>query len=422
MYRSSIFSILTFVTKYLSYTKTEDSLFRDEYILGEEFREMYSGKISGKFVKPKIPLVKIVFDKKMEKAAVDAFRNERFVLGESVYKFEEEFAKYCGVDYAVSTNSGTAALHLALVALDVTSMHQVVTSPVSFIATANAIIHAGATPIFADVESKMGTLDSEEFRRKITSKTKAVIPVHLYGCPADMDAIVEIAHKNGLSVVEDACQAHGALYKKRSVGSIGDVACFSFYSSKNLTVAGDGGMLVTNDPGIAKRVAKLRDCGRMSKYTHDMIGYTFRLNTVNAAVGRVMLRRLDELNNNRRKSAAMYDSLLSDIEGLTLPKTETSEFEPVYHLYVIRSQHRDSLKRWLEGKGIECGIHYPLPIHLQPIYKKLYGFRGGEYPEGEELCRTCLSIPMHPYLTVDEINYVSIKIRDFFLRNRIQED
>ena len=226
----------------------------------EQFRAKSNVKISRKNVKSKIPLVKIVFDKEMEKAAVDAFRNERFVLGESVYKFEEEFAKYCGVDYAVSTNSGTAALHLALVALDVTSVHEVVTSPVSFIATANAIIHAGASPIFADVESKTGTLDSEKFRRKITSKTKAVIPVHLYGCPSDMDDIVEIAHKNGLFVIEDACQAHGAIYKKRRVGSLGDVACFSFYSSKNLTVAGDGGMLVTNDLGVATKVAKLRDC------------------------------------------------------------------------------------------------------------------------------------------------------------------
>lgn len=364
--------------------------------------------------KAKIPLAKPVFNKEMEKAAVNALLNERFVLGESVFKFEEEFARYCGVNYGVSTSSGTAALHLALVALGVKRGHLVVTSPASFVATANVVVHAGATPIFADIELQTYNLDFEELRQKVTSKTKAVIPVHLYGFPSDMDAIVETARRHGICVIEDACQAHGAVYKGRKAGSLGDVACFSFYSSKNLTVAGDGGVLVTDDEKVAEKVAKMRDCGRVSKYVHDMIGYTSRLNTVNAAIGRVQLKHLDEWNEKRRKNAALYDRLLSDLDEVVLPPSGGSEVEPVYHLYVIRLKHRDKLKKWLEENGVGCGIHYVLPIHLQPIYKELYEFHGGEYPKSERLCRTCLSIPMHPFLIMDEIKYVSEKIHEFF--------
>ena len=361
-----------------------------------------------------IPLAKPVFDEEMKKAAIDALQNEMFVMGESVFKFEEEFAQYCKVDYGVSTNSGTAALYLALVALGVKRGHQVVTSPASFIATANAVIHAGATPVFADVELQRYNLDFKQLKQKITSETKAVIPVHLYGYPSDMDDIVETARRHGMCVIEDACQAHGAVYKGGRVGSLGDVACFSFYSSKNLTVAGDGGMLVTDDKEVAENVAKMRDCGRVAKYVHDVIGYTSRLNTVNAAVGRVQLKHLDEWNEKRRKNAALYDRFLSDLDELILPPGGGSEVEPVYHLYVLRLKHRNKLKEWLEENGVGCGIHYVLPIHLQPIYKKLYGFSGGEYPKSEELCRTCLSIPMYPHLTLDNIRYVSEKIHEFF--------
>ncbi len=365
----------------------------------------------------KISLLSPVFDDEMKEAAVNALFSERFVMGESVAKFEEEFARYCGADYAISTSSGTTALHLALIALGIKDGDLVVTSPASFIATANAIFHANATPVFADIDLPTCNLDFEALKQKITSKTKAVIPVHLYGYPSNMDAIVETAKQNGLFVIEDACQAHGAVYKGRRVGSLGDVGCFSFYPSKNLTVAGDGGMLVTDDKEVAEKVAKLRNCGRASKYVHDVIGYTSRLNTVNAAVGRVQLKHLDEWNEKRRKNASLYDHFLSDLDELVLPPGRGSDVEPVYHLYVIRLKHRDKLKNWLEENGIECGIHYMLPIHLQPIYKDLYGFSGGEYPKSEELCRTCLSIPMHPHLTLDEIKFVSEKIHEFFEKN-----
>jgi len=373
-----------------------------------------------KVSKMKVFLASPIFNDEMKKAAIDALCSERFVLGESVFKFEEDFARYCKMDYGVSTNSGTAALHLALVALGVKRGHRVVTSPASFVATANAVVHAGATPVFADVELQTYNLDFEQLRQKITSETKAVIPVHLYGYPSDMDAIVETARRHGLCVIEDACQAHGAVYKGRRVGSLGDVACFSFYPSKNLTVAGDGGMLVTDDEEVAEKVAKMRDCGRVTKYVHDVIGYTSRLNTVNAAVGRVQLKHLDEWNEKRRKNAALYDRFLSDLDELVLPPSVGSEVEPVYHLYVIRLKHRNKLKKWLEENGVGCGIHYVLPIHLQPIYKQLYGFSGGEYPKSEELCRTCLSIPMHLHLTLDKIRYVSEKIHEFF-ENKIYE-
>jgi len=371
-------------------------------------------KVVKDFREAKIPLAKPVFNKEMEKAAVDALLNERFVLGESVYKFEEDFAKYCGVDYAVSTNSGTDALQIALAALEVTKGQQVITSPASFIASSNVVLHVGATPIFADIELETYTIDPEQVKRAISGKTRAVIPVHLYGYPADIDSINGMADKHGLYVIEDACQAHGCFYRGRNVGSLGDVACFSFYSSKNMTVAGDGGILVTNDGKVANKAAKLRDCGRKSKYVHDLVGYTARLNTVNAAIGRVQLKHLDEWNEKRRKNAQIYDRLLSDLDELILPPKGDRETRPVYYLYVIRTRHRDSLKVWLESDGIQCGIHYTLPIHLQPVYRKMYGFEEGMYPRSEELCRTCLSIPMYPDLAVSEIDFVSKKIHEFF--------
>lgn len=361
-----------------------------------------------------IPLAKPVFTKEMEKAAVNAFWNEHFVLGESVFKFEEEFARYCGVDYAVSMSSGTDALYIALVALGVSHQDQVVTTPASFVATSNVILHANAVPKFADIELTTYTIDPRKVLRVVNNKTRAIIPVHIYGYPADMDSINEISNKKGLYVVEDACQAHGALYKNRKVGSLGDVACFSFYPSKNMTVAGDGGMLVTNDERLATVAAKLRDCGRKSKYVHDMIGYTARLNTVNAAVGRVQLRYLDEWNEKRRRNAETYDRLLSDVPELILPPEGDEETRPVYHLYTVRTKKREELKTWLESNGIQCGVNYTLPIHLQPVYRELFGFKKGMLPRSEELCETCLSIPMYPELAGREIRQVSGKIHEFF--------
>jgi perosamine synthetase len=362
----------------------------------------------------RIPLAKPIFDKEMEKAAVEALCSEKFVLGESVFKFEEEFAKYCGVDYAVSTSSGTNALQIALIAAGLSAGQRVVTSPASFIASANAIIHANDRPVFSDIDLGTYTLDPELLNKLGGIKPKAVIPVHLYGYPADMDSINLVAEKRGLFVIEDACQAHGAIYKGRKTGSLGDVGCFSFYPSKNMTVGGDGGMITTNDSKLARTASKLRDCGRKSQYVHDMVGYTARLNTVNAAIGRVQLRRLDAWNEQRRKIADLYNRLLSDVDGIVLPPRSEGAVSPVYHLYVIRTRCRDRLKTWLEGNGIMCGVHYVLPIHLQPVYRKMFGFKKGMYPRSEELCKTCLSLPIYPELSTDEVLFVSRKIHDFF--------
>ena len=358
--------------------------------------------------------MKPVLNDEMIKAAVRVLENERYVLGESVYKFEEDFAKYFNAKYAISTNSGTAALHLSLLALGIRRSEQVITTPFSFIATSNAILHVGAIPIFADIDLKTYNIDPNRIRRKITRRTKAIIPVHLYGYPADMDRIMEVAEKHGVKVLEDACQAHGAEYKGSKVGNIGDVGCFSFYPSKNMTVCGDGGMVLTNNEEIAELVRKLRDCGRKTKYRHDIVGYTMRLNTINAAIGRVQLERLDVWNEKRRENAALYNKLLSDIEEVVLPPAGNSYVKPVYHLYVIRAEKRDKLRKWLEDNGIQCGIHYPLPIHLQPIYQQLFKFKGGEYPYSELGSRTCLSIPMYPDLSTEEIRYVSEKIHEFY--------
>jgi len=362
----------------------------------------------------KIPLVSPVFDDEMKKAAVVALCSEHFILGESVFKFEEEFARYCGVDYAVSTSSGTSALHFSLLALGVKRGDYVITTPASFVATANVALHVNAVPAFADIDIETYNIDHELLETKVTDKTRAVIPVHLYGFPADMNSILEISRVHGIAVVEDACQAHGAEYYGRKAGSIGDVGCFSFYSTKNMTVCGDGGMVVTDDEKIAKIVAKLRDCGRDSHYGHDIVGFTSRLNTVNAAIGRVQLRSLERWNERRRAIAKMYDSLLSDLDEVVLPPDERSVVKPVYHLYVIRTRFRDELKAWLEQNGIQCGIHYPLPIHLQPIYRKLFGYKEGDFPKSELLCKTALSLPMFPGLEKQEVEYICGKIHEFF--------
>jgi perosamine synthetase len=363
---------------------------------------------------PQIPLANPIFDKEMEKAAINALWNDRFVLGEEVHKFEEEFAEYCGSKYAVSTSSGTEALRLSLSALGIAYSDQVVTTPLTFIATSNAVLQVGATPVFADNDIDTYTIDPEEIKKRITKHTKAVLPVHLYGHPCDMDKIKEIADDHQIRVVEDACQAHGAEYKGLKVGSIGDMGCFSFYPSKNMTVCGDGGMIVTNNEETAELLAKLRNCGRVSKYLHDAVGYSSRLNTVNAAIGRIQLRRLDEWNEKRRMNASRYDNLLSDLDEVILPPSSDSHVKPVYHLYVIRSEKRDQLNNWLKVNGIYCGVHYPVPVHLQPIYKSLFNFKGGEYPNSELAAQTCLSIPFYPDLTSDQINYVSEKIHEFY--------
>ena len=363
----------------------------------------------------KIPLSMPILDEEMKEAAVFALQNERFVGGESVHKFEEEFARYCGARFAVSTASGTAALVLSLIAEGVRG-GEVATTPASFVASANSIIHAGATPKFADISLQTYTIDPDKVRGSLDKNVKALIPVHLYGYPAAMKELSEITSERGLAMIEDAAQAHGASYEGRRVGSIGDVGCFSFFPSKNMTVGGDGGMMVTNDESIAESVRSLRDCGRAkgSRYTHDALGFTERLNTVQAAIGRVQLRRLDAWNEKRRQIASKYSGFLSDLGDVITPPSDGSLVRQVYHMYAIRCKRRDKLKDWLNSRGVETGVHYTAPIHLQPIYRQIYGYTGGEFPNSETLCDSELSIPMHPSLTSEDVEFISGAIHDFY--------
>ena len=352
-----------------------------------------------------------VVDEEMLQAALHSLQNEKLVMGESVFKFEEEFARYCGSRYAVSTGSGTAALQIALQSMQIGPNDEVMTTPFSFFATSNAVIHAGAQPRFADVEDNGFNLDPSKVEAKLTPKTRVIIPVHLYGQPARMNEFRDLVEGKGISIVEDACQAHGAEYEGRRVGSIGDTACFSFYTSKNMTVCGDGGMIVTNDEDVADAARSFRDCGRASKYTMSRIGYTSRLNTVNAAIGRVQLRKLDTWNKTRRRVADLYRKALEGAPGIMLPPAETPKETPVYHLFVVRSTRRDQLAAHLEKNGVEAAIHYPVPIHLQVPYRAEYGYSEGSFPMAEKLAGQVLSLPIHASITEEEVLTVCRLVR-----------
>jgi len=362
-----------------------------------------------------IPPCNPICTKEMQDAAIHALQNEKFIFGESVVKFEEEFARYCNTDFAISISSGTAALQLSLLAAGVKNKDEIITPANSFIATSNSIIHAGGIPIFCDSNDSY-LIEVNQIKDKITNKTKGILPVHLFGNPADMDEISEIAEKNKIFVIEDDAQAHGALYKGKKIGSLALTGCFSFYSTKNMTVCGDGGMVTTNNEDIAKTVILLRDHGRISKNTHILIGYTARLNTVNAAIGSIQLRYLDQWVQKRREIARKYNDLLSDVEEIVLPPGDINGKKPSYHLFVIKTKQRDTLIDFLRKNGIICLIHYPIPIPIQPIYKKLFYYKEGDFPKSEEQSKQILDLPMFPELKDNEIKYISEKIHEFFNR------
>lgn len=342
-----------------------------------------------------------------------------FILGEEVKQFEEEFASFCGAKYAIGVSSGSSALHLALIACGVKEGDEVITTPYTFIATTEAISRVGAKIVFVDIDQRDYNIDVSKIEEKITERTKAILPVHLYGHPADMDAILKIAKKYGLKVIEDAAQAHGAVYKsqggsgdllqvERKVGGIGDVGCFSFYPGKNLGAYGDGGMVVTNDGEIAHKVKLLRNHGRREKYEHLIEGYNYRLDTLQAAILRVKLTRLDEWNEVRRSRAKLYNDLLSDTDIITPLQREYAKH--VYHLYVIRTKERDKLGKHLESRGIATGLHYPIPLHLQEAYSHL-GYKRGDFPAAERCSREVLSLPIFPELTEQELKRIATVIK-----------
>jgi dTDP-4-amino-4,6-dideoxygalactose transaminase len=333
----------------------------------------------------------------------------RFAQGPATSDFEKKFAAYCGVDHCVSLNSGTSALHLALRCLDIGPGDEVVTVGLTFIATAWAISYVGAKPVFVDIDPARRTMCPTKLEAAITPRTKAIIPVHVYGMPAEMDPIKTIADRNGLPIIEDAAQAHGARYRGKRVGQFGQIACFSFYPSKNLGAYGEGGALVTNDTSIAQRAGSLRDHAQSQKYLHDEIGYNYRMDNFQAAVLAIKLKRLDTWNTARADRAAYYTELLKD-SSYKLP-THPSDSECVWHCYVIEAPERDRVRSALDDAGIETGVHYPVPVHLQKAYAHL-GYKPGDLPVTERLCQHCLSLPIYPELSKEKIFTVASTLLD----------
>jgi dTDP-4-amino-4,6-dideoxygalactose transaminase len=346
--------------------------------------------------------------KEIDVAIARVLETSQFVLGQEVSSFEEEFAAYCQACYGVGVNSGTSALHLALLAAGLGPGDEVVTIPFTFVATVAAVCYTGAKPVFVDIEPESFTMDVTQIEKAINKRTKAILPVHLYGQPADMDPILDIARRHKVKVIEDAAQAHGAEYKGKRVGSLGDLGCFSFYPGKNLGAYGEGGMIVTNNPEYARTVRMLRDWGQERKYYHDLKGYNYRLEGMQGAILRVKLRHLEAWIEARRKHAAQYNETLPD-RGVQIPK-EMPYARHVYHIYGIRTPQREGLQGSLNGKGIQTGIHYPIPVHLQKAYADL-GYRNGDFPHSEQAANEVLSLPMFAELTKAQISSVVREIR-----------
>jgi dTDP-4-amino-4,6-dideoxygalactose transaminase len=334
-----------------------------------------------------------------------------FILGADVDGFEQEFARFCEAENAVGLDSGTSALELALRAYGIGDGDEVITASHTFIATAAAISYTGARPILVDIDRDTYSIDPEQIEAAITRRTKAIVPVHLYGQPADLEPILSIARKHNLIVIEDACQAHGARYKGKSVGALGDVGCFSFYPGKNLGAYGDAGMVVTNSKEIADKIRLLRNYGQPQKYQHVMMGYNRRLDSLQAAVLRAKLPHLDDWNAARRRAAKLYDEMLEGVGEVRTPYC-AEESAHVYHLYVIQHPRRDQLLQYLKDHGVYGGLHYPTPVHLQPCYEHL-NKPLGSLPVTEAIASRVISLPMFAEITEEQINYVCDCIRDF---------
>jgi dTDP-4-amino-4,6-dideoxygalactose transaminase len=339
----------------------------------------------------------------------DVLDGMQLFLGPRQRAFESNFATYCEASECISLSNGTDALELSLRALGVGPGDEVITQPNSFIATAEAISAAGATPVFADVDVATATLAHTEVAKRLTPRTKAIIPVHLYGRPAEMEALRAVA--GAIPIIEDACQAHGARYQGRRAGSLGDLACFSFYFSKNLGAYGEGGAVTTSDPALAERVRVLRDHGSNVRYEHDVVGRNARMDEMQAAILGVKLRYLDGWNERRRANAAKLSAAL-DGTALVLPERGGADVYEVFHLYVVRHPERDRLRAFLGECGVQTGIHYPRPIHLQKAYASL-GYEPGAFPVAERLSETVLSLPMYAELTEEQIERIAAGVRAF---------
>jgi dTDP-4-amino-4,6-dideoxygalactose transaminase len=337
--------------------------------------------------------------------AIDrVLETSQFVLGSEVAAFEGEFADFCGARHGIGVNSGTSALHLALLAAGVGPGDEVITVPFTFVATVAAIVYTGARPVFVDIDPRSYTIDVPQIERAITRRTKAILPVHLYGHPADLDPIIEIARRHHLVLIEDAAQAHGAEYKGRKVGSIGDLACFSFYPGKNLGAYGEGGMVITNQSGYDRTIRMLRDWGQEHKYHHMLKGFNYRMEGLQGAILRVKLRYLEAWTEARRTHAALYDVLLAG--SSVQPPQAMAYARHVYHIYAIRTPDRAALQQGLTGQEIQSGIHYPFPVHLLPAYADL-GYHSGNFPQAETMAAEELSLPMYPELSKEAVHRVA---------------
>jgi len=355
-----------------------------------------------------IPIAKPVLGKEEVEAVRKVFQSGVLVQGERIRLFEEEFADYIGVEHAVAVANGTLALDTALKALGIGPGDEVVTPAFSFIASSNCALFQGAKPVFADIDPRTFNIDPSDVAKKITSKTKAIIPVHLFGQPAEMNALKEIAGDHGLALVEDAAQAHGAEFKGRKAGGLGDIGCFSFYATKNMTT-GEGGMTTTNNSELARKARLIRNHGDTGKYHHIILGYNYRMSEASAAVGSVQLKKLDKLNEKRRNNAEALTEGIEKISGLTPPQVK-DDVKHVFYQYVVRVEEdypmeRDKLAEHLWEKGVDVAVHYPTPVYRQPLYREL-GYGKTVCPMAEDVCKRVLSLPVHPSVTEEDIMYM----------------
>jgi perosamine synthetase len=356
----------------------------------------------------KIPIAKPNVDKEEETAVLDVLRSGFLVSGKKVKEFEESFAKYVGVKHAVAVTNGTIALDVALKALNIGPRDEVITTAFSFVASGNCILFQNAKPVFADICPKTFNIDPDDVAEKITPKTKAIIPIHLFGQPANMDALKEVVEDKKIALVEDSAQAHGAEYKGQKAGSLGDLGCFSFYATKNM-IAGEGGMITSSNSDLAARARLLINHGQTHKYEHELLGYNYRMIEMCAAIGCVQLKKLDAFNKKRNENAQLLSKGIQEIDGLTAPYV-ASDVKHVFHQYVIRVENdyplsRDELAAQLADNGVGCAVHYPIPICRQPLYVNL-GYGNVSCPNCEDAAKRVLSLPVHPLVTKDDVEYI----------------
>jgi dTDP-4-amino-4,6-dideoxygalactose transaminase len=342
-------------------------------------------------------------------AVKHTLETSQFILGQEVAAFEEEYAAFCHTAYAIGVNSGTSALHLAMLAAKIGPGDEVITVPFTFVATVAAIEYTGARPVFVDIDPITYTMDTGKIEAAITERTKAIVPVHLYGQPADMDPIMEIAGRRNLIVIEDAAQAHAAEYKGRRVGSIGDLGCFSFYPGKNLGACGEGGAVITNNKDYAKTIRMLRDWGQEKRYNHVLKGYNYRMEGLQGAILRVKLRHLEAWTETRRSHAGLYGHLLAD-SGMQTPVAR-ADSRHVYHIYAVRTPNRDAVQKGLAERDIQSAVHYPVPIHLLDAWRDL-GYVKGDFPVAEQTALGELSLPIYPELTHAQIERIVSSARE----------